>query len=523
MQQAGIDATLPPKAVLNWVRNYYEAQAQVRTTARLRNTHQAMLDKAQNLKEALLGYIKREQATVEELVAAASTMLEVFKLHDDRVQAVQKSLLNLRNDHASSTGQLQVSRDEQAKADSDWQALVKSSFPVQLEPEKLALSLDALTELRELNVVREALQQQCKQMQSDKALFTEKLEQIFRDNDLEQTANPDTNLNTLRELAASARKQMDARVLLQTKIEKTFTDGEEAQKRLEAVSAQSKAFSAMFDASVSTDDLTDLQDAVQRTQQAQTMRKQYSDDLSALRQTLGVASEEEARRKLAERDLQTVQQQQLEKESELALVQERCKDATEKRTRCEEQLNALTGDAEVAHLVERRTTLELEITDASLEYLQLSLGHRLAQQAITRYRDKHRSAMMEATETAFAQLTDGKYTTLQTQSNGKEETLLALDRDGTPKRADQMSKGTRFQLYLALRAAAYDQLAEQGTRLPFICDDIFETFDEQRTRAACRVMERIGERGQAIYLTHHRHVVELAHEVCRDNVQVHEL
>jgi uncharacterized protein YhaN len=163
------------------------------------------------------------------------------------------------------------------------------------------------------------------------------------------------------------------------------------------------------------------------------------------------------------------------------------------------------------------------MSEAALDFLKLNLGHKLAEQAINRYRDKHRSGMMEATETAFAQLTDGKYSTLQTQSNGKEETLLALDKDGTAKRADEMSKGTRFQLYLALRAAAYDQLAEQGTCLPFICDDIFETFDENRTRAACRVMERIGQRGQAIYLTHHRHVVEIAQEVCGDRVQVHEL
>jgi uncharacterized protein YhaN len=45
-----------------------------------------------------------------------------------------------------------------------------------------------------------------------------------------------------------------------------------------------------------------------------------------------------------------------------------------------------------------------------------------------------------------------------------------------------------FQLYLALRAAAYEQLADQGAALPFFCDDIFETFDEARTRSACRVL-----------------------------------
>jgi uncharacterized protein YhaN len=86
-----------------------------------------------------------------------------------------------------------------------------------------------------------------------------------------------------------------------------------------------------------------------------------------------------------------------------------------------------------------------------------------------------------------------------------------------------MSKGTRFQLYLALRAAAYEQLVAQGTRLPFFCDDIFETFDEARTSAACRVMQTIGRSGQAIYLTHHRHVVEIAQKVCDTPPMLHEI
>ena len=523
MSQAGIDAALPPKAVLNWVRSFHDAQADVRSAERLRSTHKTLLEKALRLKEALAGYVKREQATLEELLSAADKMLDSFTRHEQSLQALQKNVQDLRSDHAKDASRLKATKAELTKADSDWQSLVKASFPIELDPEKLALSLDALNDLRELNIERESLQKQCKQMQRDRSLFIEKIEQIFLDNKLEQHQNPDTNLNTLRELAAQAKKQVDEKARLQAKIDKTFEDAEEAEKRLEAVSVQSQLFSAMFDASIPTGDLPQLQEAVQATQHAKMLRKQHDDNLDTLRQTLGVTSEENARTLLADLDIQTVQQQQVEKDSELTMATDRSKDATEKRTRCEEQLNALTGDAEVAHLVERRTTLELQISEASLDYLQLELGRRLAEQAINRYRDKHRSAMMEATENAFAELTDGKYETLQTQSNGKQETLLALDKDGTPKRADQMSKGTRFQLYLALRAAAYDQLAEQGTCLPFICDDIFETFDEERTRAACRVMERIGQRGQAIYLTHHRHVVELAREVCGDSVHVHEL
>ena len=58
------------------------------------------------------------------------------------------------------------------------------------------------------------------------------------------------------------------------------------------------------------------------------------------------------------------------------------------------------------------------------------------------------------------------------------------------------------------------ELVAQGVCLPFFCDDVFETFDDERTRAACRLMERIGGSGQAIYLTHHKHVVDIAREVC---------
>lgn len=523
MKHAGIEASLPPKAVLNWVRSYHEAKGWLLSADRVRNYNQPVLDKAQKLKDALSVYIKREQATLDELLPAANTLLEVYKRHDQSLQSCQASLVDQRRNNDIATTQLAASQATQIEANESWQALVKSSFSVALDAEKLALSLEALTELRECNVEREALQTQCKQMQRDKVLFAEKLEQITRDNGLEQGATPDSNLNRLQELASIAKKQVEGKTLLEKKIEKAFADGIDTEKRLEGVKVQSQVLAAIFHASVPTDDLTELFEAVQKTQHAQLLRKKYDEDLSTLRQTLGVSSEEKARAMLAELDIPTVQEKHVEKASKLEMAIERTREATEKRTRCEEQLSALTGDGEVAQLVEQRTTLQLQISEAALDYLKLSLGHRLAEQAINRYRDKHRSGMMEATETAFAELTDGKYSTLQTQSNGKEETLLALDKDGVAKRADEMSKGTRFQLYLALRAAAYDQLAEQGTCLPFICDDIFETFDENRTRAACRVMERIGQRGQAIYLTHHRHVVEIAQEVCGDRVQVHEL
>ncbi|NBC88693.1 MAG: hypothetical protein GVX90_04230 [Alphaproteobacteria bacterium] len=234
-------------------------------------------------------------------------------------------------------------------------------------------------------------------------------------------------------------------------------------------------------------------------------------DPDAVRASLEGASDPDltARIEAAERDLDGAER--------------RVSDAVEARVGAERDLDAVTGDAEIALLTERKAVLELQIEETALQYLGLSFGHRLADEAIRRYRDTHRSAMMRATEAAFADLTAGAYTGLRSRADGDGETLLALDHAGAAKQVQDLSKGTRFQLYLALRAAAHAQMARQGLSLPFFCDDIFETFDEDRTRAACRVMERIGRSGQAVYLTHHRHVVEIAREVCDSVPRLHEL
>jgi len=59
-----------------------------------------------------------------------------------------------------------------------------------------------------------------------------------------------------------------------------------------------------------------------------------------------------------------------------------------------------------------------------------------------------------------------------------------------------MSKGTRFQLYLALRLAGYRRICNTRESLPFIGDDIMETFDDNRAEATLRQFCEIAKEGQ---------------------------
>ena len=73
-----------------------------------------------------------------------------------------------------------------------------------------------------------------------------------------------------------------------------------------------------------------------------------------------------------------------------------------------------------------------------------------------------------------------------------------------------LSEGTRDQLYLALRLAAIEAHAQGSPVLPFIGDDILQTFDDNRALATMRVLCELSATTQVILLTHHRHLVELA-------------
>ena len=44
-----------------------------------------------------------------------------------------------------------------------------------------------------------------------------------------------------------------------------------------------------------------------------------------------------------------------------------------------------------------------------------------------------------------------------------------------------MSEGTTDQLFLALHLAAVGKSVTSGTKLPFLADDLFVTFDDERS------------------------------------------
>ena len=186
------------------------------------------------------------------------------------------------------------------------------------------------------------------------------------------------------------------------------------------------------------------------------------------------------------------------------------------------QIEAIGGDDTVATIEAERSNLLLSLEEDARQHLALRLGILLVDKGLRRYRDQHRSGMLERASHAFRTLSRGAYARLAAQPDGTREVLVAVTESHGAKMAQELSKGTRFQLYLALRIAGYHELARNRPPVPFIADDIMETFDDDRSAEAFTLLAEMARTGQVIYLTHHRHLCDIARKICPE-VQIHEL
>ena len=188
----------------------------------------------------------------------------------------------------------------------------------------------------------------------------------------------------------------------------------------------------------------------------------------------------------------------------------------------ERDIAAVGGDDQVARLEETRRTLLLDMQEKAENYLSLKFGIAAAERALSQYRKTHQNAMLHKANEAFTTITCGKYRTLSTiPDKDQRETLIAHMADGQSKSVEKMSKGTAMQLYLALRVAGYHEFIKTREPLPFVADDILETFDDDRSTETFKLFCDLSKHGQVIYLTHHAHLCVMAREVCGNKVTIH--
>lgn len=244
------------------------------------------------------------------------------------------------------------------------------------------------------------------------------------------------------------------------------------------------------------------------------LQEQYDAAVRDIVAMLQVATIDEAERLLDGLERGALEAELAALKPRAADLDQRSRDLFSEHSKAVDAVEAVGGDDAVARIEEQRRTTQLDVEDKALHYLRLRLGSAAAEHALRAYREQHRSSMMARASDAFRTISRGTYEGLATQPDKDGETLIAVGADGRSKMAMELSRGARFQLYLALRVAGYHEFARSRPSVPFVADDIMESFDDFRAEEAFRLFADMAGVGQVIYLTHHRHLAEIALRVC---------
>ncbi len=138
----------------------------------------------------------------------------------------------------------------------------------------------------------------------------------------------------------------------------------------------------------------------------------------------------------------------------------------------------------------------------------------LLSRAVEQYRTRQQAPLLTRAGTLFRTLTLGRFIDFRIDHDPSTPRLLGLRQDEeTLVPIEGMSEGTRDQLFLALRLAAVEQSIAAGVRVPFIADDLFVNFDDDRAEAGLNVLAGLAASTQVLFFTHHAHLRSMGQAV----------
>jgi uncharacterized protein YhaN len=465
--------------------------------------------------------VATESLPLTALIQATETALaENTALQSKRIEAE-----NRLNELGASLSERKKELDKAVSASDDWQCRWSDTLAgtwfadQQVSVGAVRELLDAVVNLPEALREQDDLDHRIDAMEADRRTFSKAVAELYAA--LGETSDGADPLAAVK--ALGGRHEVARQTLVKRRErEQAFIDlaaeREDLIREIAVHDARSKEMTSFF----GVETLVDVRHALEQCRKREELAGQQA---KTEQQIIGETQQQSlvaAMAALAEIDLSALQQEQAELTTRLDDLEGRSRELFADKARASDKLNAIGGDDAVARIEATRRTVLLEIEDLAVLYLRLKTGSLVADHALRAYRDKHRSAMMNRASEAFRLMTRAEYTGLATRPDRDREALIGLSRSGGSKLAVDMSKGTRFQLYLALRLAGYEEFAAARPSVPFIADDIMETFDEPRSEEVFRLFGQMAEVGQVIYLTHHRHLCEIAVQV-QPGATVHEI
>ncbi len=526
----GLPSGMPPETLAEWAEARQRTLSAHDDLARL----ESRLAAIENSRETLSTRISTVMAAAGMPSGAGLSFSALVEMAEQNIRAAELANARLAETQqhwktATSGLDQRERREAQAREAFDdwtrqWQQAVRACWlgadGTARTPAEIAEILVALERVREAHVQVRQLEGDIARWAKARDSFLDLCRAVAKPTSVAMDeADPGKTVRALRERLDEARRVQGKRELNEEDMARLREDLSGLERKRETTIAERDQLCARF----AMPEEADLRGMLDQARAKALAAREAGDIEERLRVAFEGRALDDIERELAGCDADDLAVEAERLSAEIEARDERVRELYHAMKTAEGAVGAVGADARAAELAERRRLVLLEIDDAAARYLRLKAGISAAEAALRLYRDKHRSGMMLSAAEALRHITAGRFADLQSRPDAQGETLVAIRAGGGSLTVDQMSDGTRDQLYLALRMAGYREFAAERAPLPFIADDVMQSFDDDRARASFEVLAGVARLGQVIYMTHHAHLCDLARDAVGSDVRVHQL
>lgn len=501
---------LAPDAMLGWLKDHEAACATITQRDEL---IQEQARRAEQIAEfernlrAACGEVG-DQASI--LLTSAKQSVEEAKDQQRRMIELQKEIRRLEKQLTKYDDELKSLAERETAANAEWQAVLnRLNLPLDWDTELAREVTDKLSATRVRLDALPGEEGRITAMQARIQEFSQGVRSLCEVLDHELLRDPPElaieKLDEQVERAVEAQRKQDDLSQKLSAAREQLRSLSDCHRQLDSERAE------LFSLANATNE-TEFLEVVSRTERA----VRLDGEIEQLQREMDLIragdERDEFEASLAHSERTVLEGEQRDLDGQLRQQEQLKREADEAVGAARKELALLDGSADVAILTEQLSRRRSQLAAEVDRYMPLVYARHLLNAAVSRFEKDNQPEMITTVSRLLDQMTGGKYVEFDRSGGGKQN-LLIRQADGVEKTPDQLSTGTREQLYLAIRLAYVLHYCEKNQPLPIIIDDVLVNFDEARTRQTLAVLAEISQSAQVLFFTCHPHMVDLARDV----------
>ena len=519
---------LSAELMLEWLNNLEEALELIEEQKSALHELKALRDERLQAKERIFDELtvlgidstSMKSESLNVIIECASDEVRRQKDKADKKLKFETDLANATKDVKRKKKKLRIAKKNQNEWRKKWDSALG----------ELGLEKGTLPEV--VNSQIEVIERMRKTAERIRTLRYDRIDKIIRDiKDFEQVVSElvkDIAADLVDEPAESAVLEMESRVNharrvqeLQNSKNTEITKAEKQIENLERERKESLNLISQLMTKAGVESIEALKKAIELSDQKRVLEQKRHSVIEKLDQDGDGKSIAELKEECESADIDDVAAQEASNQTELDDLQNQLTVAVEKRSQARNAFQAVGGDDSAAQNAARKEEAVTEMKEIVEKYIRVQTSVKLLQWAIDHYRREKQAPLLNRASEHFNSITDCSFSNLRVEYDDKDVphlTGVRPSKEIVP--VSGLSTGTADQLYLSLRIAAIEDYLERSDALPFIADDLFINFDDERAAAGFQRLAELSRKTQILFFTHHQHLVKIALDVLGPSVNL---